>query len=714
MAVFDPVVESRKCDRIISVQTLYWLLLSQLFIVLGHFFHLPLLVVLAWLLAVCWRLGMSRSLWGMPNALIKIGLLVMLLVGIGSGYDKLLGLEPATALLIGAFGLKLVELRTQRDVYLLILLGYFVIVSRFLFSQSIPVTLYLCFCTLLVTTTLVSQQSGLLPQGLKGDGRQGRVNLSFEPFRLAFKMLMQAFPLLVVFFLVFPRISPFWSVPAPMSVSKTGVSDTLSVGSMVKLTRSSELAFRVTFETEQSSDRTVVLPQSMMYWRGLVLSEFDGTRWRQSESDRSTRATSSWSSAVVPEEGVKYRVIMEPTQRHWLFALPVANAFASKAAGLRRSLAGDIMSVKPLRQRMEFSVQSQLQTFFDGKQIVSPTLRTPSGSKSGFVLNTDDRVRNLALPHAGNPQARALALRWRDESENDEALLALGLSHFREQPFFYTLEPPALKGQFIDDFLFRTRSGFCEHYANAFAFMMRSAGIPTRIASGYQGGELNPYAAFVQVRQYDAHAWVEVWLSDYGWVRVDPTAMVAPERVSISSIEAFQNDPGFLSGSVSAQWYKLNRRWFAFAQQRYNQVNYLWHSSVLNFDRDTQASTLKRLLGGADPWRIGALMLAGLLVVIAPIWLTIVIRERRVYRNKADQYFFRFVKKCAKQGYDRRPGETAMQYAARLSLAFPDSAAQIRQISCLYSDLVYQAQEGADQKQALGAFRKDIALFRLK
>jgi hypothetical protein len=403
---------------------------------------------------------------------------------------------------------------------------------------------------------------------------------------------------------------------------------------------------------------------------------------------------------------------MEPTQRHWLFSLPVANGFASKTEGLSRSLAGDIMSVKPLRQRMQFQVWSQLQTFFDGKQIVLPS-SAQSLSQSGFELNAQARSRNLALPQTGNSRARALARDWRNQSVNDEALLALGLSYFREQPFFYTLEPAALKGQFIDDFLFRTRSGFCEHYANAFAFMMRSVGIPARIASGYQGGELNPYTAFVQVRQYDAHAWVEVWLSDYGWVRVDPTAMVAPERVSLSSIEAFQNDPDFLSGSVSAQWYKLNRRWFALAQQRYSQVNYLWHSSVLNFDRDSQATTLKRLLGGTEPWRIGALMLTGLFLVIAPIWLRIAMKERRVYRNKADQYFHHFVRKCAKQGCERQKGETAMQFANRLSLAFPDSAVQIRQISCLYSDLVYQA-EGGEQKRALMALRKDIALFRLK
>lgn len=689
-------------DQNIHGPSLTWLILAQFFIVLGFMFEMPSTVALPWFIAVLWRMGVIRGWLGLPPMAVKFALVTLAILTSTVNFSPLYGLEPAAALLIGAMGLKLIELKKERDLHLLILLSYFLIVSRFLFSQSIPVSLYQCFCLLLVTTALAAQHGSQNYITSKALYWFSLPKITLVPLTLSAKILLQALPLMIVFFLVFPRISPFWSVPLPSASTKTGVSDTLSVGSMVKLTQSSELAFRASFADKKIPE------QQELYWRGLVLTDFDGESWSQSEQDKVLsdlvyqRKELVLAQADISDSAdlYEYNLIMEPSHRNWWFVLPQAYPLPSNSKGdlknLGYSKAGNVVSRSALVQRTEYRFLSVAQPYFKGVELVDPQITQrplPFLSRLPYV----ESRRALRLPNEGNNQARQLAQKWRSESLHDQDIVVKGLQYFAQNPFFYTLEPlplPQKPSQRIDAFLFDTRSGFCEHYANAFTFLMRSAGVPARIVSGYQGGELNRFESFINVRQYDAHAWVEVWIENLGWVRADPTAMVAPDRVRQPSIDQFETSDAFLSNSLAARFYKLNRLWFASLEQRYAQLNYLWHKSVLNFDREAQANTLKSLLGGMEPWRIAAFLFAAFALVSIPLVTLLLLRERKRYEHKADQHYAVFLSKADKAGTAKTQAETPLVFAQRLKGLYPTLASEIDSITYLYIDLMYQSGAG--------------------
>ena len=387
-----------------------------------------------------------------------------------SGY-RTFTLEAAASLLVLAFALKLVEMKSRRDAYLVIYLCYFLLATAFLFNQSMSVATYQVLALIIVTSALVGLNQ-----------MQPRIR-PLASIWTAAGLVAQALPLTLVLFLLFPRIGPLWSIPMPSSAT-TGLSDRLTPGDIANLSRSDELAFRVIFE-----DR--IPRQRDLYWRGLVYSKFSYGTWSVAEPLKNSQIPDAQNS------GLSYEVFLEPTQSRWLYSLDTPVAYPA-----RSHMLGDYR----LKHRQPVLSVLRYRLISDPEFVMDP------------LLSDEVRARETHLPKTDNPKIRAYAPALLDETGSPEAMIEAMLSQIRTSEYRYTLSPPRL-GQVgsIDDFWFDHKAGFCAHYAGAMVFALRSVGIPTRMVGGYQGSEVNPVTGHLVVRQYQAHSWVEVWLPEKGW-----------------------------------------------------------------------------------------------------------------------------------------------------------------------------------------------------
>jgi len=473
-------------------------------------------------------------------------------------------------MLLAGYGLKLLEMHHKRDAVVLVYLAYFAAAVDCVFTQDVSDFLLVLLTFVIATTALVSINQS------KSRG------FSAGSAGLALRMLATALPLMLVLFLVVPRLGALWSIPGPRNQARTGVSDTMAPGEFSSLVGSDEVAFRVRFDGD-------IPPRDRLYWRGLVFSEFDGRTWKQADfygPDRPILGRGDGDDGIVRLGApLGYTVTMEPTHRSWLFALSTPD---TDEPGIRRLRDSRLVSIDEIDARRNYAFRSWLDYRLEPE---------------GLHPHRDQLEREV--PPGSNPETVRVAREWAQETPAAEALAARLLGLFNES-FVYTLEPPLLGTHGVDEFLWRTRRGFCEHYAGAFAFFMRAAGHPARVVAGYLGGEVHPRENFVTVRQFDAHAWAEVWIAGQGWVRVDPTAAVAPERVEMSLADLFGDDDRFLADSPLSlirfrdfgpvAWLLLQKDW----------VEYAWGTWVLGYDR-RQAELLQRLLGGVDAPRIALL-----------------------------------------------------------------------------------------------------------
>ncbi len=497
-------------------------------------------------------------------------------------------------------------------------------------------------------------------------------------------LLTQAVPLMLILFLVIPRTGALWSVPSDERVATTGISDSMAPGDIGELAQSDALAFRVTFE------EGAIPPPEERYWRGLVFSYFDGRQWRPSRRqgapelanwDRASAA--QWRKLLDPVGvPVNYSVILEPTGQRWLFVMPAPTAWDDEL-GMGHEMR--LLRRDPVQQRIAYQVTSHTEYRFQ---------------VSG--LADWERQQELQLPPDFNPQTRARARQWAREAASEQRLIDRLMAHYRAH-FRYTLRPQTLGRDTVDEFLWQSQEGFCEHFASSFVFFMRAAGIPARVVVGYLGATQNPLEDYWSVRQRDAHAWAEVWLRGRGWVRFDPTAAVAPERIeggldsSLSSTDSQMLERGF--GSSLALVQRLQMRWDAF--------NYQWHRWVLGYDQDQQSQFLEDWLGGDELWRIvlaimsaGALLVVGLLVVI--LW-----RQRPQYAYPADRQWARVERKLKRAGWTRQSGETPRALARRLGQISPPLGQALAHIAQLYELVNY-----ADNRAALSELRTRATGFR--
>jgi transglutaminase-like putative cysteine protease len=649
----------------------YWLLVANVLLLLPHIERLPPWLLAVYIFCAGWRWKIFHNSWEFPNGWIKAFLVVVAMLGIRSHYKSMLGIEPTVALLIAGCSLKLIEMKTRRDVYFLIFLGYFVALTAFLFNRDWTFVL-------IMLVPLIFLTSALLALHQPGDG-----GMRWKTLRQSSLLWLQSLPIMLVLFLIVPRISPFWQVPVPSASAKTGISDAMSPGSFGNLSNDDALAFRVEFKGD-------IPAKQELYFRSIVMEDFDGKTWKpapESLADFAETGTQFFNRLKNYPAQRSYRVIVEPSNQRWLFALdmPRLNDFAQQLTSRRTVMAREEI-YRPLSYRID---QIDL----------------------SYADKPDNRMlaRLLNLPGRGGEQARELAEELRRASTDSADYVNRVLSYFTSQPFYYTLQPPLLPDDSIDEFLFESRRGFCEHYASSFVYLMRAAGVPARVVTGYQGGEVNPLNNILMVRQYDAHAWAEVWLEGQGWLRVDPTAAVAPDRIlrglEQTLPEEFMQDNFALANNLRQM------QWLNTIRLRMAATDYYWTRWVLDYRGEQQMNILQRLLGEVNWQRMLFFMAAILLPLLGFVFWYLNRGSGGVPLTPLQRLYRRFEQLMANYGYPRNTSEAPLDYAQRLSLELPQHAAAIQAFSRLYSQQAY-ANIGDDQlakmKRLLKMMRRQV------
>ena len=641
----------KRPDWQLSRNGLFWVLFAFSAVIALHLDHLPPWVTGLAGACILWRILEYRGAVPFPSWSLKAVFVAACMAGLALSYSSLLGLEPMVSMLLAGFGLKLLEMHHKRDAVVLVYLSFFAAAVDCVFTQGI-------FDFVLVLLTFVIAATALV--SINQSKARG---FSMGASAIALKILAAALPLMLVLFLVVPRLGAFWSIPGPKNQARTGVSSTMSPGGFSSLVGSAKLAFRVSFEGE-------VPARELLYWRGLVYSEFDGREWKQSSffgPDQPMLDRYEDPYIVRLGEPVRYTITMEPSYRNWLFALSTP---VTSERGVRRMRDSRLVSADDISLRTHFEVNSWLDHRLEPDGLHPYRERLERGVPPGF-----------------NPETVRLAREWARETPDAETLIDRVLQLFNDS-FVYTLEPPLLGEHTVDEFLWETRRGFCEHFASSFVFFMRAAGHPARVIGGYLGGEVHPTENFVTVRQYDAHAWAEVWIEGRGWVQVDPTAAVAPERVEMSLADLF-GDEGFLADSpFSLMRYRdfglVN---WIILQQDY--LDYIWATWVLGYDRQ-QAELLASLLGKVSAMRLGFLFLLAALVAFLPYLILQLVNRRRNRPDPRDALILRFCQKMARSGLPRRTGEGILDFANRVAAERPEVGAEARAIADAYARLRYE------------------------
>ncbi|MEX0959470.1 MAG: DUF3488 and transglutaminase-like domain-containing protein [Burkholderiales bacterium] len=639
-------------NKPLALHNLAAILVSVAVVLAPHAGRVP-----GWIVAFCSTALLLRFYLGWQQRKLPAGWLVMLAAALAVGgvllsYRTLFGRDSGVALLLVMVSLKLLEMRRSRDVFIVVLLAYFLTITNFFYSQTIVTAIYSLVAIWVITATMVSLQHAAAPP------RFGTV------FRGSGTLLMQSVPVMLVLFILFPRVQgPLWGLPQTQISARSGLSDTMSPGSITDLSLSDEIAFRVQFEDTPDNP-------AELYWRGPVMWSYDGRTWRTGSP-----VTMSEPAHEALGPTLRYTVTMEPHEERWLFLIDLPSQLPPGSV-LTRDY--QVLSIRPVRERRRYDGQSVL-AYRIGKETVPGQLQ-----------------RALQLPPDAALRARALAESWRAETDDDRAIIERALQMFRDQPFIYTLAPPELTGDPVDQFLFETRSGFCEHYASSFAVLMRAAGIPTRIVTGYLGGEMNPVDDYLVVRQAEAHAWTEVWLEGAGWVRIDPTAVVSPFRVSFGVSRAVpETDPLPLLRRTGVNWLRS-------ARHTWDAVTNSWNQWVLGYSRERQSQFFASIGLPNVTWRDMVIVLFFATGAILLVFAFGMLRKlARRTSDPAQRAWQKFCDTMAARGVPRRSWEGPRDFTARIAAQFPETRERIERIGSLYIRLRYGGQRDARQLEQL-------------
>jgi transglutaminase-like putative cysteine protease len=621
--------------------------------VASHTLWLPVWFSIAAGALLCWRALIAIRGISLPPRWALVLLTLATAIGVFLSYRTIMGRDPGVTLLVMLLFLKLLESRAARDVFVVAFLVYFVALANFFYSQSIPIAALMLLTVIVATTALVGFSAPRRPL--------------IEDLKTAGRMLAQAGPVMLLLFFLFPRVQgPLWGLPQDAYTSVTGLSDTMSPGTISALSLSDAIAFRVKFEAGTP-------PRNQLYWRGPVMTDFDGRTWRVDLPQLRREADNDVFGAPID-----YEVTLEPHNRNWMFALEMPVRIPQSARITRDYLP---ISLTPIRTRIRYEMRS------------APQFQARGGAAPR------DLAAALRLPGGVDPRARTLAREWRQTAADDTAIVRRAIEFFRAGRFEYTLEPPRLGQHSVDEFLFDTKQGFCEHFASSFVFLMRAAGVPARVVTGYQGGDVNPVDGYMVVRQADAHAWAEVWLESLGWTRVDPTAAAIPVRVELGITAAAPvGAPLLMRGGLD--WLRgLRNNWDALTNQ--------WNQWVLGYNPDRQVEMLSRLGMKQPSWETMTLMLfwsvGGVLLLVALSLLRGIRREDAVQRA-----WLRFCGKLARAGLPRTSTEGPLDYAGRVSLRLPASEAAVRAIAALY---VEQRYGPAANQESLSRLKRLVRAF---
>lgn len=641
------------------------ILVTVVICTLPHFVNVSLWVVVTCLLMWIYTIAASKYSWRLPGKLTTSALAAIFFIAAMTTHDGFT-IEAFVALLALMVSMKLLEVRTERDRITTVILCYFLIVAGLFFGDSIGATLYILFSILCTTAVLIH-----VNQPERG---------GIYPLKLSGILMAQALPVALILFLFFPRIQGGLWGRAPVSSARTGFSDTMSFGNIAELASNSDVAFRVEF------DKTIP-PRNKLYWRGIVLWEFDGKTWR-----RGVKRGRNPAYIQKASDRVDYTVILEPHNEHWLLTLDLPLRISFRRAWLN----SDHTCYRwwPITQRISY------------KGISDIVANAP--------LDEQSMKEALKLPASGNPRARALAKSLAAKAETSAGYVEHVLSYFREQPYFYTLTPPPLipganqedvetQKNLVDRFLFQSRKGFCEHFAGSFAFLMRAAGVPARVVLGYQGGELNRYGGYLVVRQSDAHAWCEVWLPEKGWVRIDPTGVVAPARLTGDTADALTENE--TAGLLFFMRHGHFGQWFGATINAWDYLNSKWNRWVMDYSPYEDFDFFIRMgfdIESRKGWGQALLITLAAAIAILSIVITFLLFRRHKYeRDEIAEAWIVFCRKLSGIGLPRRQEQGPVDYMEYILNQRPELADRVREIVTAYIKLRYRGIQSAEETLSL-------------
>ncbi|MCA1779278.1 MAG: DUF3488 and transglutaminase-like domain-containing protein [Xanthomonadaceae bacterium] len=607
----------------LSRKTVFLVVAAFVVAVLPHLGNMPAWLAAVILLAALWRAAAAYLQMGPPHWLLRIGLTFAGLAAVVLNFGIFWGRRAATVLLCLMMAAKLMEMFRLRDARIVASLCFFLIATQFLFSEKLILIAYLIVGCWLAVVALVQIQRD--EDQSAAPGGTNRPRAAFVEGAL---MLLMAAPFAIALFTLFPRLgSPLWGVPEQALDGKSGLSDTMEPGSIISLFMDDSPAFRVEFDGAMPE-------RQQLYWRGPVLWSFNGRSWRRlfgSEERTASRLPASHGATI------DYRVQLEPNERNWLFALDYPARWPDDS---RVTPDYELIRNQPVTTLTSYRVQSQ-PDFIDSPE-----------------LSVGLKQAALQFPDDSNPRTRALALDLRRRHADDRALVDAVLTWFNQEAFFYSLDTVPLGRHGADEFLFDLRSGYCEYYASAFVLLMRAAGIPARVVTGYQGGFWQQSGGYLLVRQSDAHAWAEVWLADQGWVRVDPTAAVSPSRILDGARGALDVRRGWLD----VDWvYRL--------RNQFDRLQHAWNRWVLGYDARRQNEMLSKFgLNGLSLAAQAVLIIVAAALALLPlVWLLTGPLAGFRSRDPLERAWLRLRRRIRKAGISVAAGETPLELARHAS-----------------------------------------------
>ncbi len=631
--------------------------------------YLPLWCTAGFFILFTWRLGLVFSGHALPGAAVRLVAATAIIGAVFAQYHTLLGREAGVALLVLFLGLKLMEMRARRDLFVVTFLCCFLLLTGYFHSQGI----LMAMATMLAVLTLVASM-------LTMQFRQEEIPVP-QRLRYASVLLLQAIPVAVALFVLFPRPSgPLWGLPDDAYAGKTGLSDSMSPGEIASLAESEEVVMRIGFEAQAPS-------VSRMYWRGPSFGDFDGRVWRPARYRAGLPPQPEVRLPAGAVGAIRYTATMEPSSSRWILALETATQVpVIDDRRVMISPSFELIASSPLVERIRYAGEAQLE------------------AETGRNENRSSLQNWLDLPSGFNPRTLEMAARWRAEgSASVPVLVDRAMDWLRRDRFTYTLTPPLLGRHSVDEFLFESKAGFCEHFSSAFVVLMRALGVPARVVTGYRGAERNDVDNYWIVRQSNAHAWAEVWSEDAGWIRVDPTSAVAPDRIERGNTRARAQAAGARSGFDAQDWL---RGW----RLNLDALTHHWNQWVLSYDKSRQQSLLNRFGLDITDWREAAGAIAGVLGLLLGAVALATLRPRAP-KDPVERQFDEFCQRLAAIGAERFPHETANHFLYRIDrLLDPEQSALAHDIVATYNRLRYDL--GSSQRDILDHLKRMVRSFK--